>query len=158
MDKDQARKPDGRVFAIRNIKIEELYRNPDYTCALGDGALSKTGRIVLFEVRSARSSDPSFVARWDGGNRSFLHKIKYEVDIDIVGVSKAEQRRFRKRRGGYKGHHTIRVNQDGNKYEVSIATPFGPVFEANVSFNQHGIALTTTNGIIASLKSLITKR
>jgi hypothetical protein len=91
-------------------------------------------------LKSTKPGDPSFVARWDGGNRSFLHKIRYDVDVDIVGVSAGEERRFKKGRGGYGGHHTMRVKQDENKYDVRITVPAGVVFDATVSFNrQHAI-------------------
>jgi hypothetical protein len=143
MDRDKARLPDGRVFLIHNIKIDERYRHPDYTCTLGDGALSETGRIDLFKLESTKPGDPSFVARWDGGNRSFLHKIRYDVDIDIIGVSARDERRFKKGRGGYGGHHTMRVKQDENKYDVRITVPAGVVFDATVSFNRrHAIEIS----------------
>jgi hypothetical protein len=158
MDKDKARLPDGRVFAIHNIKLEERYRHPDYDYTLGDGALSETGRIDLFELKSKKPNDPSFIARWDGGNRVFPHKIQYAVDIDIQGVSKAEQRRFRKGKGGYSGHHTTRASPDENRYEVLITTPSGVVFDATVSFNRHhGIAFTTKIDIVVTLRTVIMK-
>jgi hypothetical protein len=60
MEKDKARMPDGRVFVIHNIKIEERYRHPDYACTRCNGALSETGRIDIFELRSTKPDHPSF--------------------------------------------------------------------------------------------------
>src|ERR1700692_2783857 len=120
MDRDKARSPDGRVFAISNLQLEERYRHPDYAFTEGNGQLSETGRIVLFELKSRKPGDPAFVARWDGGNRKFLHKIQYAVDIDILGVSGADQKQFRKGVGGYSGHHANRLSDTENRYNVLI--------------------------------------
>jgi hypothetical protein len=142
MENAKARIPDGRVFVIRNIKIEERYRHPDYACTRCNGALSETGRIDIFELRSTKPDHPSFIARWDGGNRSFFRKIRYDVDIDIVGVSAGDERRFKKGKAGYGGHHTTRVNQGENKYDVLITVPAGLVFDATISFNRkHGMSI-----------------
>jgi hypothetical protein len=154
MDREKGRMPDGRVFVIHNINATTRYIHPNYDYVVGDGILSETGRVVIFELRPKQPDDPGFVARWDGGNRAIPDKIQYAVDIDIVGPSNAEQRRFRNDQNGYSGHHAHQPSDEQNTYEVYIKTPAGLVFDATISFNrQHGLVLPSTTGNVATLNT-----
>jgi hypothetical protein len=144
MNRDKARLQDGRVFDIRDLNVEQRYLHPDYTYVKGDGKLSETGQLILFELKPNKESDPSFIARWDGGNRAIPEKIQYAVDIDMRGPSKAAEKKFRDGADGYCGHHTEKVSDTENKYRALIKTPNGRVFDATICFTKHhGLTIQT---------------
>ena len=98
-------KQDGKVFENFSVEIRPTYLNPTYT--LSDqtaNEISPTGLLKVFELNSS-GDGPSFTARWDGGNRSGGSE-RYELDMDIHGVSDQERIRFKHGLGGYSGHHT----------------------------------------------------
>ena len=136
MRKVKGRVPDGRVFEIRDINATIRCLHPDYEYLECDGRLADNDWLLIFELRPKITTLPSFKARWDGGNRSAPHTIRYDLDIDIHGVSDAEVEQFKKCKGGYSGHHTIQV--DGkNEYIVYLITPAGLIFDATISFSKH---------------------
>ncbi|PWT79641.1 MAG: hypothetical protein C5B58_13110 [Acidobacteria bacterium] len=132
------RRQDGKAFATYNIEIHEGYRDPLYTVSKEtSNVISGTGLLKVFELKPSHDG-PSFIGRWDGGSRDAGKEERYDLDIDIEGVSDQEQRRFEKEKGGYAGHHTTKVDSDrGWKYHVCIHTPAGIVFEGTGCFNLH---------------------
>jgi hypothetical protein len=129
-------KKDGKAFETYNIEINRTYLNPKYTLSK-ETANVRTGEGLLKVFKLNPSGDgPSFVGRWDGGSRDPGKKERYDLDIDIYGVSDEEKLRFKKREGGYSGHHTSKVESDrGHKYQVSLCTPDEKIFEGTVCFN-----------------------
>ena len=83
MDRMSAQTADGRVFEIRDLKVDERFMHPDYLFEEADGTLAATRRLVLFKIIPKLTGYPSFVARWDGGNRAFLRKIRYSPQHGI---------------------------------------------------------------------------
>jgi len=152
MDRRKARFEDGRVFDIRDLREDIRFIHPDYRYIKGNGTLSDTGELVLFKLIPKSLTSSTFVARWDGGSRGFLHKTRYDVDVDMDGPGKAEEKQFRNGKNGYSGHHTTKISDAENKYRVCISTPSGQVFDANISFSKHHrLTLSARNGLIASL-------
>jgi hypothetical protein len=141
MRSPKGRVPDGRVFDIRDIKAEKRYLHPDYEYLEGDGSLADNDRLLVFELRPKISGLPSFVGRWDGGNRAIPNKIRYDLDIDIRNVSKEQIGQFKDCKNGYGGHHPVPVGE--NKYTVHLTTPAGLVFDATISFSKHHAILLT---------------
>lgn len=136
MDPECVQRQDGKVFDITNLVITEQHRSPDYCCETGPCTLAETGELVLFRILPISDEAlPSFRARWDGGSREPGKQERFELDIDIVGVSKAEKRKFEKGLDGYSGHHAKKIAADRHLYEARIATPRGRIFEATVSFS-----------------------
>jgi hypothetical protein len=134
-------KQDGKVFENFSVEIRPTYLNPTYT--LSDqtaNEISPTGLLKVFELNSS-GDGPSFTARWDGGNRSGGSE-RYELDMDIHGVSDQERIRFKHGLGGYSGHHTTKLESNkGHAYQVSLKTPNELIFEGTVCFNllrKHG--------------------
>jgi hypothetical protein len=129
-------KKDGKAFETYNIEINTTYLNPKYTL-LKDTANVRTGEGLLKVFELNPSGDgASFVGRWDGGSRDPGKKERYDLDIDIYGVSDEEKLRFKKGEGGFSGHHTSKVESDrGHKYQVSLCTPDEKTFEGTVCFN-----------------------
>jgi hypothetical protein len=121
MRKQKGRVPDGRVFDIRDIEADIRYLHTDYEYANGDGSLSDANddRVLVFHLTPKLTNLPSFVGRWDGGNRSVPTKIRYDLDVDIRGVSDEEVRQFKSGKKGYDGHHTEQVGSE-NKYKVRL--------------------------------------
>lgn len=131
---------DGKVFEINSLTIGEGYLNPNYSLLKQDSAvLGATGRLDIFELRPKSGGGPSFSGRWDGGSRDKGKVERDDLDIDISGVSIAEQRRFRNGEDGYAGHHPKRIaSTPARVYEVSIRTPNdGIIFDGTVSFSVH---------------------
>jgi hypothetical protein len=144
--------PDGHVFAVRDIILDERHLDPDYERITGDGLLSPTGRVILFRLQPKIVEMPSFVARWDGGARTFLHKIRYDVDIDMENASKLARWRFRKGMGAYCGHHSVKLSPDENKYRVFIKGPKGVLYDADISFSRHhGVVPSIQTNILTTL-------
>ena len=131
---------DGKVFEIDSLTISERYLNPNYSLLKQDSAvLGAMGRLDVFELRPKSGDGPSFKGRWDGGSRDQGKEERDDLDIDICGVSKAEQQRFLKEKIGYAGHHSRRIaNSPSRAYEVSIRTrSAGRIFDGTVSFSVH---------------------
>jgi hypothetical protein len=134
MDPKRALKQDGKVFDVVNVAKTERYLKPDYRCEAGTGTREPTGKLTVFRLIPRDEKLPSFEARWDGGNRE-TNRERFDLDIDIQGVSKSEKRKFEKGGGGYSGHHATEIPvTEGHAYEVSIATPAGKIFDGTVSF------------------------
>jgi hypothetical protein len=137
---NKVRRQDGKVFEINGLTIGEGYLNPNYSLLKRDSAvLEATGSFYIFELRPKSEGRPSFSGRWDGGSRDQRKVERYDLDIDISGVSIAEQRRFRNEENGYAGHHPKRIASTlAHVYKVSIRTPNdGVIFDGTVSFSVH---------------------
>jgi len=101
---------DGKVFEINNLTIDVRCLNPNYSLLKQDSAaLGATGRLDLFELRPKSGGGPAFFGRWDGGSRDQGKVERDDLDIDISGVSRAEQHRFESGKNGYAGHHSSRI-------------------------------------------------
>jgi hypothetical protein len=131
-------KEDGRAFETHYIEIDVTYLNPKFTLSKQTAhAMTGNGLLKVFELNPS-GGGPSFIGRWDGGSRDPGKTERYDLDIDIYGVSPQEKRRFKKGERGYSGHHTTKVESDrGHKYQVSLCTPDGKIFEGTVCFNLH---------------------
>jgi len=118
------------------VEIEVTYLNPNY--ALSNQAakvVTGTGLLEIFRI-NPKVDGPLFIGRWDGGSREPGKKERYDLDIDIEGVSPEEKRRFMSGKGGYSGHHTIQIESDrGRKYHVSLCIPGAKIFDGSVCFN-----------------------
>jgi len=127
---------DGKAFEASKIEIQTVYRNPKYTLVEHPAnTITSTGLLKVFDLQCSEAG-PSFSARWDGGSRSPGKKERHDLDIDIVGVSKAGQRRFKHSKGGYSGHHAVDVSSPkGREYHVCLGKADGLIFEGNVRFN-----------------------
>jgi hypothetical protein len=119
---ERVHRQDGKAFEAFNLEICTSWLNPKYTLSQqATTVISSTGLLKIFELNPS-GGGPSFTARWDGGSRDEGRIEKYDLDIDIGGVSDEEQRRFQNGQGGYSGHHTINVesNDKGHAYQVSL--------------------------------------
>ena len=136
---ERVQRQDGKVFEVRDLKISEEYRNPNYQLLEHNPAvLTRTGHLKIFELLPLRTSEPTFEARWDGGSRDPGNHEKQDLDIDIRGVSLLAKRRFRKGIHGYSGHHSIRdTSAEGRVYKLEICIPGKAVFRGTVSFTVH---------------------
>jgi hypothetical protein len=130
-------KEDGKVFEAKDIAIDVRFLNPKYVLLKqGTAVPEEMGRINIFELRRKSGDGPFFSARWDGGSRD-KGKDRADLDVDIYGVSKAEQRRFKNGANGYAGHHSNKIASTmGHTHEVSITTPKDNlIFSGVVSFS-----------------------
>lgn len=127
---------DAKAFETYNIEIDVTYLNPKYTPPKQTANVrTGEGLLKVFELNPS-GDGPSFVGRWDGGSRDPGKTERYDLDIDIYGVSDEEQLRFKKGERGYSGHHTTKVESErGHKYQVSLCTPDEKIFEGTVCFN-----------------------
>ena len=145
---------DGKVFEIRDLTIQETYRDPNYILVQNIGTLEPMGRVVLFTLKPASENGPYFVGRWDGGSRDVGKTERYDLDIDLEGVSKRESERFKHAKGGYSGHRPeLMPSAVGRAYKVAIRAQNQPIFEATVSFctlRKMGLAAGTA-GFAATL-------
>lgn len=134
---DRVLRQDGKVFEARDLRIDEQYRNEEYVLSKPDvPTITPTGQFVIFELRSVAPSGPYFVGRWDGGCRSVGKQERDDLDVDILGVSEAATRQFKKGVGGYSGHHSTKVpTLTGRAYRVCISIPQKMIFDGTVSFS-----------------------
>lgn len=139
-EKEEAvQREDGKAFNTYAIDIEQNHLSPSYQVVKRPShAISGTGLLKVFEL-TGPPNGPSFVGRWDGGSRGEGQKKKFDLDIDIRGVSPTQEYDFKHCKNGYAGHHADRVESDrGWKYQVRVRTPEdGLIFEATVCFNLH---------------------
>jgi len=129
-------KKDGKAFETFNIERDVTYLNQKYTLSKQTAnVMTGNGLLKVFELNPSEGG-PSFIGRWDGGSRDVGKKERYDLDIDICGVSDEEKDRFERNQSGYSGHHTTKVESDrGHKYQVSLRTPDGVIFDGTVRFN-----------------------
>jgi hypothetical protein len=131
---ERVQRQDGKVFEIGNVAIEEeRYRSPDYKFEAEDCHLSSTGHLKIFRLTPISGKPPSFTARWDGGSRE-PGKERFELDIDMEGMSNDEIRKFKGDKCGYSGHHTVSDAPDSHRYQILLKTPNAMIFDATVSF------------------------
>lgn len=149
------RVPDGRVFEIRDVKADIRHIHADYEYIEGDGSLADDDRLLVFHLRPKQSGLPSFVGRWDGGNRSIPTKIRYDLDVDIRGVPDREIKDFKRGKSGYRGHHTKQIDGQ-NKYILYLTTPAGLIFDATITFTKHHNLLS--EGTVGSSVTLSTTK
>ena len=135
---ERIQREDGKAFQTYNIEIQESYLNPVYPKPKqASNVISGIGLLKVFELHPLQCG-PSFIGRWDGGSRDNGKQERFDLDVDIEGVSAEGKRRFEKGKGGHAGHHTTRIDSErGWKYQVSIHTPEGLIFEGTVCFNLH---------------------
>jgi hypothetical protein len=135
---ERIRKEDGKAFETFNIEIDVNDLNPKYRLSKQEGnVITGSGLLKVFELNPS-GTGPSFIGRWDGGSRDPGKTERYDLDVDIYGVSSEEKRHFKKGERGYSGHHTTKVESDrGHKYQVSLRTPDEKIFEGIVCFNLH---------------------
>src|SRR6266481_5185190 len=151
--KERIQKEDGKAFETFNIERDITYLNPKYTLSKQTANVrTGNGLLKVFELNPS-GSGPSFIGRWDGGSRDPGKTERYDLDIDIYGVSDEEKRRFENGEGGYSGHHTTsKVESNiGHAYQVSLRTPDEKIFEGTVYFN-----LLRKQGFEASLQPTAT--
>jgi hypothetical protein len=149
---------DGKVFEIRDLKVQETYRDPNYTFVKNAGVIEGMGRLDVFTLRPASGIGLSFIGRWDGGSRDAGKTERYDLDIDLEGVSKQESKKFKHEEGGYSGHHAVQMpSAKGRAYKVAIRAKNQPIFEGTVSFctlRKMGLAAGTA-GFAATLNKSI---
>lgn len=137
MKKQTAQRHDGKAFGAFNIAVAENYRDPKYRFIQHTTAvMSPNGWLKIFELIPFDDGQSSFTGRWDGGSRDPGKTERYDLDIDIHGVSKEVTHLFKHNKGGYWGGHAKRIpSNTGRAYEVSISTPDGKIFEGTVRLN-----------------------
>ncbi|MSR71603.1 MAG: hypothetical protein EXS50_02990 [Candidatus Taylorbacteria bacterium] len=120
-----------RVDKVSNLTINPFV-SPEYILNIVNEPLSETGLLVLFKIDPREDvSLPSFVARWDQNYET--------LDIDILNIEKGVATLFKGGKGGYEGHHPVRISQSTRTYKVSIKLPTKDIFSGNVTFNiNHG--------------------
>jgi hypothetical protein len=130
-------KEDGRVFEIA-AEIETRYLDAGYVLTEDTPAtLSSTGWLRIFTVAPIAGAGPSFTARWDGGSREPGKAERYDLDVDISGVSPQEARFFKTGTHGHSGHHATRLSPNAWDYQVAVQIPIGVLFEAVVRLRLH---------------------
>lgn len=130
-------KEDGRVFEVA-AAIETGYLDAGYVLSQDTPAtLSSTGWLRIFTVAPIAGAGPSFTARWDGGSREPGKAERYDLDVDISGVSPQQARFFKTSTHGYSGHHATRLSRNAWEYQIVIQIPTGVLFEAVVRLRLH---------------------
>jgi hypothetical protein len=93
---ERIQKQDGKAFETFNIEIDVTYLNPKYTLSKQTAnVMTGNGLLKVFELNPS-GSGPSFIGRWDGGSRDPGKTERYDLDIDIYGVSPQEKCHFKK--------------------------------------------------------------
>jgi len=118
-----------KVASVRKWSSETIFIADGYSLTFPDKSfIGATGHLVVFELRSASAELPHFEGRWDQKESA--------LDIDVRGVSKAEQRRFKNSECKSSGHHTVRDTKNGWMYALDVAYRGEKVFVGTV-----GVAL-----------------
>src|SRR5258705_8571317 len=94
--KERIQEQDGKAFETFNIEIDVTYLNPKYPPPKQTAnVMTGNGLLKVFELNPS-GSGPSFIGRWDGGSRDPGKTERYDLDIDIYGVSPQELCHFKK--------------------------------------------------------------
>src|SRR3954447_8115125 len=109
---------DGKVFNVGEPVVNVRYQSPDYVFEDGPRGLTSTGRFIVFRLTPISGKPTSFEPRWDGGSRDSGKQERYDLDIDMVGVSRREAKKFERGQAGYSGHHTTVPSVEGTVCEV----------------------------------------
>jgi hypothetical protein len=126
MDREKL-KTIGKVLSVRRRDVKDISLADDYKLDFPEKSfLTDTGLLVVFELKS--SDGPNFQARWDDAD--------YALDFDVLGVPKAQQRRFKHSEDGSSGHHSVLLPLDGERiYHANIVYKGKPIYEGMVSIN-----------------------
>jgi hypothetical protein len=121
---DEVKKVDGKAVRIRKIQVDQIFLDAAYRLIFDASVpIGDTGLLAPFELVNTGGS-PGFQGRWDEKAEA--------LDIDIVGLSAAETREFKKGLNGNQGHHSVRIASDAWKFHVDIQYLGTRIFEANV--------------------------
>ena len=121
-EKEECIQRSNRVVGNRDISIQEIYRSQHYTCSQRiANTITSTGLLTVFKLMPLSVNLPYFVARWDEKNQTI------DIDIKGKGVSKTEKDLFKKGKGGYSGHWSVKVPSTATTftYYVCIQTRRG---------------------------------
>lgn len=117
------------------IEIEVSFRHPDYELSAEASAVATPSKLLrLFSLVPATSSNPTFFGRYDLRDDLSGRNKASAVDVDVSGLTDAEERDFKAGKNGFSGHHSTRI-KDG-QHEILISAPKqGKIFEGTLSMN-----------------------
>jgi hypothetical protein len=124
MDKRKV-KADGRAFAVKDLTIAEVYKDPGYQIELyHNNKATDTMHLIIGKLISSDPSLPYFIFRWDEKQDQF--------DVDIENVDNETKEKFKAGKDGYSGHHPRRFLYNGRCMEVDISLPNKRIFKGTI--------------------------
>jgi len=154
VDPGKVREKDGKARKPLKVEVSTGYLNSDYRLQLcSDHSIGNTGLLVIFRLTTKSSKPPEFIGRWDEKDNS--------LDVDILGVDKAEKSRFKRGEVGCSDHHpTMRItsNRAGRTFHVNIQYRCTLIFDGVVCFGLHReLELATKCTTVASVSAKLIK-
>jgi hypothetical protein len=120
-----------RVNSTFNPKFDITFMHPEYCVNTGKRQMTKTGFMVVFELKTENKTLPTFLGRWDEKEQL--------LDIDILGVDKKSTSDFRAEKNGYSGHHPKHISESPRLFQIEINIPECEIMKGNITFNvNHG--------------------
>jgi hypothetical protein len=115
------------------IEIEIKFCHPDYELRVEDSAVATTSKLLrLFSLVPNTSSNPTFFGRYDARDHLSGRDGASAVDVDVSGLTDAEERDFKTGKNGFSGHHSTQTKD--RQHQILISTPkHGKVFEGTLS-------------------------
>src|SRR5438105_4371578 len=101
-EKRKLQVPKGKSIGARTVKMEVRFIAPGYFPLFEDAVqVIETERLIPFELICETGTGPDFIGRWDDNATP-----ESTLDIDVEGVGKEEQERFKHCKDGSRGHWT----------------------------------------------------
>lgn len=115
------------------IEIEVSFCHPYYELNSAASAVATPSKLLsLFSLVPKTSSNPTFFGRYDARDDLSGRNEASAVDVDVSGLTSAEERDFKAGKNGFSGHHSTR-KKDG-QHQILISTPkHKKIFEGTLS-------------------------
>lgn len=129
---------------VFKIKVDPVYRNPDYDLELfPEGEITEQGLLLCGKLKPQQPLLPEFWIRWDEKGD--------HLDVDMKS-DEGCQDDWENETHGYKGHRPQKASDRlGRAFNLLITIPDLKVFEGVISFNlARGVKATVTIGVDAS--------
>ncbi|MGB6687494.1 MAG: hypothetical protein WBE76_06595 [Terracidiphilus sp.] len=121
--------------SANGIEIEVSFCHPDYELSAEASAVATPSKLLrIFSLVPETSSNPTFFGRYDARDDLSGRNKASAVDVDVSGLTDAEERDFKAGKNGFSGHHSTRT-KDG-QHQILISAPkHGKIFEGTLSMN-----------------------
>lgn len=129
MNRDEARKEDGKPFKVMSVVVSQEYLAPGYALVrLENQEPTDTAFLVVFKLIPTSPTEPLFVGRWD------YQKDIVDIDGQGNGVEPGEVGRFLSGKDPlYAGHHGIVADAQNRSMRYEVVFRGKEIFRGTVT-------------------------
>lgn len=119
--------------SAEGIEIEVSFCHSDYELSAEASAVATPSKLLrLFSLVPKTPSNPTFFGRYDARDDLSGRDKASAVDVDVPGLTDAEERDFKAGKNGFSGHHSTRTKDRQHQILISTSKQ-GKIFEGTLS-------------------------